>query len=54
MKYTLYFIISPQQLTYYSDLKRNLDVAQGPKYGARSEDRSHYSVETDLPRQVCY
>lgn len=30
-----------------------LSVAQGQNYGAHSEDRTSYSAETDLARQVC-
>lgn len=41
------------QLMKYRITKCSLNVTQGHKYKTPSEDRTRYSVATDLMRQAC-
>lgn len=44
--------IETQQYHWQRFTKRSLDVTQGQKYGAPSEDRTHYLVIIDLAREA--
>lgn len=44
--------VRSMKIPYKWDL-RSIDMVQGLKYGAPSEDQTHYSVVINLARQVC-